>query len=121
MEDEQENTQTFGINLESNTVGGKIDDLEAVKQSIYLILSIEADKYIIYPYTYGIQTLDLIGKPIHYVMAVIPERISEALSNDDRITNVSDFEFEVNHNKLHVRFVVHTIYGDVNEETVVNY
>lgn len=98
-----------------------IDGLEAVKQAIYLILSIEADQYIIYPYTYGIRTVDLFGKPIYYVMAVIPERIKEALFYDDRITDVSDFEFEVNGNKLAVKFIVHTIYGDIEEEMVVQY
>lgn len=98
-----------------------IDGLDAVRQAVYLILSIEADKYIIYPYTYGIRTIDLFGKPIYYVMAVIPERIKEALLTDNRITDVSDFEFNVNGNKLTVKFVVHTIYGNLEEEMVVQY
>lgn len=102
-------------------IGSTIDGLNAVKQAVYLILSIEADKYIIYPYTYGIHTVDLFGKPVYYVMAVIPERIKEALFRDDRITDVSDFEFEVNGNKLAVKFIVHTIYGDIEEEMVVQY
>lgn len=104
-----------------NIISGEVDGLEALKQSIYLMLSVEADQYIIYPYTYGIQTLDLIGKPSYYVMAVIPDRITEALLRDDRITDVSDFEFDINGNKLTVKFVVHSIYGEVNEETVVVY
>ena len=85
------------------------------------MLSIEADQYIIYPYTYGINTLDLIGKPSYYVIAVLPERITETLLSDDRITDVSDFEFEVNKNKITVKFTVHTIYGEVKEETEVAY
>ena len=143
-ENEQENTQTFGIfeilktkknNAKSRSinpdeesediithyVGSKIDDLEAVKQSIYLMLNIEADQYIIYPWTYGINTLDLIGKPHYYVMAVLPNRIKETLMSDDRITDVTDFEFNVDRNKLTVKFIAHTIYGDVDEETVVSY
>lgn len=114
-------TQTFGINLQQNFMSGKIDDLDAIRQAIYLLLSIEADQYIIYPYTYGIRTIDLFGKPSYYVMAVIPERIKEALFRDDRITDVSDFEFEVNGNKLGVKFIVHTIYGNLEEEMVVQY
>ena len=93
----------------------------ALQQSIFLMLSTEADQYIIYPYTYGINTLDLIGKPVYYVMAVIPERIKTTLLSDDRVTDVTNFEFEVNGNKLTVKFVVHSIYGDVEEETVVVY
>lgn len=102
-------------------ISGKVDGLVALQQNIFLMLNTEADQYIIYPYTYGISTLDLIGKPSYYVMAVIPQRITEALLSDDRITDVSDFEFEVNGNKLTVKFVVHSIYGEIEEETVVIY
>lgn len=118
-ESKVQNTQTFGLNINQNTIGGKVDDLIALQQSIYLMLNIEADQYIIYPYTYGVKTLDLIGKPSYYVMAVIPNIIKEALLSDDRIIDVSDFEYEVNKNKLTVRFIAHTIYGDVVEETAV--
>lgn len=104
-----------------NVIGGKIDGLAALKQSVYLMLSIEADQHIIYPYTYAMKKLDLIGKPSYYVAAVIPGRIKETLIRDDRITDVSDFEFEIKRNKLTVKFVVHTIYGEFNEETVVSY
>lgn len=120
-EAEQERTKTFSLNMAGNIIVGNIDGLEALKQCIYIMLSVEADQHIIYPYTYGIQTLDLIGKPRHYVMAVIPERITETLLSDDRITDVSDFEFEIDGHKLTVKFVVHSIYGEMEEETVVIY
>lgn len=120
-ENEQAKTQTFALNMKKNIISGKVDGLVALQQSIYLMLNVESDQYLIYPYTYGINTLDLFGKPSYYVMAVIPERITETLLSDDRVTDVSDFEFEVNGNKLTVRFVVHSIYGEVEEETVVVY
>lgn len=106
---------------EVNFISGMIDGRAALEQSIYLMLSIEADHYIIYPYTYGIKTLDLIGKPMYYVMAIIPERIKETLLSDDRITDVTDFEFETAKNKLTVKFLVHSIYGEMEEETEVIY
>lgn len=118
---EQKNTKTFGIDLNKNIVGGMIDELEALRQSIYLMLSIEADQYIIYPYTYGMNTLDLIGKQDYYVMAVLPDRIKELLLTDSRIIDVTDFEFESEKNKIHVTFVVHSIYGSTVGETVVTY
>ena len=121
IEDELKSTQTFKIDIPGKRIIGKIDELEALKQGIYLMLSIEADQHIIYPYTYGINVLDLIGKPYYYVVAVIPERITKALLNDDRILNVSDFEFEVNKNKVGVKFIVHTIYGEIEGETEVTY
>lgn len=118
---DEENTKTFSINFNENIMMGVIDEVEALKQSIYITLNTEADQYIIYPYTFGIKTVDLFGKPSYYVMAVLPERIKEALLSDDRITNVSDFDFEVQKNKIHATFVVNTIYGNINERMVVMY
>ena len=115
----KENTETFGINLTENRVNGQIDGLEALKQSIYLMLNIEADKHIIYPYTYGVTTADLIGKPDYYIIAVLPGRIKEALMMDDRITNVSDFQFKITRRTIGVTFVVTSIYGNIVEETEV--
>lgn len=121
-ENEQEKTKTFLINVDENVISGTVDELEALKQSIYLMLNIEADQYIIYPYTYGVNTLDLIGKPSYYIIAVLPERLKETLMSDDRVTDVSNFEFEVKNNKIAVKFNVSTIYGENFEsETVVTY
>ena len=119
--EKQQNTKTFRLDMFNNTVGGKVDGLVALKQHIYLTLNIEADQYIIYPYTLGVKTLDLIGKPSYYVMAVLPGRIKEALLSDSRITDVSDFEFEVTANKINTKFVIHSIYGKIEEETAVIY
>ena len=119
---ESEATKTFAIKISENIIGGTIDDLNALRQAIYLRLSIEADQHIIYPYTYGLQTLDLIGKPVYYVAAIIPDRIKTTLLDDSRITDVTDFEFETNKGKLMVKFVVHTIYGEnITEEVMVTY
>ncbi len=101
---------------------GAIDGIDALKQSIAMRLSTEADQYIIYPYTYGITTLDLYGMPFYYIMAVLPKRIIDALKEDDRITKVSNFSFKtLGKNKLHTTFTVHSIYGDVTSEMTVSY
>jgi hypothetical protein len=120
-EDEKMNTKTFVINTLDECMGGKIDGIEALKQSIYMMLNTEADQHIIYPYTYGMKTIDLIGKPSYYVVGVLPNRITETLMKDTRITNVSDFEFEINRNKLTVKFTVHSVYGDFKDETGVTF
>ena len=92
---------------------GYTDDLEAVKQAIYLILNIERYDYPIYSWDYGIELKDLFGKPIPYVMSELPDRVKEALTMDNRIMDVVDFEFERNKNKLHTTFTVKTIYGNI--------
>lgn len=101
-------------------INGNTDDLLALQQSIYLILGTERYEHIIYSWDYGVELLDLIGKPIPYVMAVIPRRITEALTQDDRIEDVTDFEFEHNKQKLHVTFVVKSILGDIPVSTEVD-
>lgn len=108
---------TFG---NTDRIDGYIEDLEAVKQAVYLILSTERYQYIIYSWDYGVELLDLIGQPMPYVMSEIPRRITEALTQDDRIIDVKDFEFEKNHTKLHTTFTVVTSLGDLPTEMEVD-
>lgn len=116
-------TNTYHIEHREADVDDRIvgytDDLEAVKQAIYLILNIERYDYQIYSWDYGVELKDLFGKPIPYVMAEVPDRIKDALTMDNRITDVVDFEFERNKGKLHTTFTVKTIYGDVPYSTEV--
>ena len=98
---------------------GHVDDLEAIKQTIYLILSTERYKYIIYSWDFGVELADLIGKPMTYVMSELPRRITEALTQDDRISDVVDFEFTRNGKKLHTTFTVITTAGNIPTELEV--
>ncbi|AZK48786.1 DUF2634 domain-containing protein [Paenibacillus lentus] len=118
---ENQPTKTFKLNLDKNRIVGKIDEIEALKQAIFLILSCERYEHIIYSWNYGFESNDLIGKPIDFVMSEVKRRILEALLQDERITGVDSFEFNRNKKKLHVTFTVHSIYGDFTEETAVNH
>lgn len=96
-----------------NRINGLLDDLDAVEQSVYLILGTERYKFPIYSWDYGIELADLFGKPMPFVMAELPERIKEALTVDERISNVTDFEFTQNGKKLEVSFTVVTDAGNL--------
>ena len=114
--------RTYRIVVQNNNedrISGYTDDLEAVKQAIYLILSTERYQHIIYSWDYGVELLDLIGKPMSYVMAELPRRIIEALTQDNRITNVKDFEFNHKGNKLFTKFTVVTNVGNISTELEV--
>lgn len=100
-------------------ISGYIDDTEAIIQSIYLILSTERYKHLIYSWDYGVELVDLFGKPMNYVISEIPRRIEDALKQDDRITTVKDFEFEPKKNKLHFTFTVVTTIGNIDAEMEV--
>lgn len=103
----------------SDRLNGFIDDIDSVIQAIYLILSTERYKFIIYSWDYGIELLDLIGKPMPYVMSELPRRITEALVMDDRIDDVIDFEFETSGSKLHTTFTVVTNIGNISTDLEV--
>ena len=117
-------TKTYKINHMSKNefetkpdrISGYIDDLEAVKQAIYLILSTERYAHGIYSWDYGIELIDLFGKPAPYVMSELERRITEALVQDDRIIDVKDFEFEQNGKMIHVTFSVISNVGNISSE-----
>lgn len=108
-----------GVTTSSDRIGGYIDDLDAIKQAIYLILNTERYEHIIYSWDYGVELLDLIGQPIPYVISEVPRRIKDALTQDDRIDDVVDFEFEIDKHKLHTTFTVITNLGDISTELEV--
>lgn len=112
-------SRTFKLNTDKNTINGTIDELEAVKQAIYLILNIERYDYVIYSWNYGFETKDLIGEEYSYVCSELKRRIEEALTQDTRITGADAFYFEKNKGKVNVTFTAHTIYGDAETETEV--
>jgi len=115
----EEPTQTWKI--KGNRIIGYTDEIEAMEQAIYLILNIERYKHEIYDWNYGIELADLFGKDKAYVYSELKRRIKEALTTDDRITDVSGFIFESPERSIvHVKFIVHTIFGDIETSKEVS-
>ena len=112
-------SKTYKLDIENNRLAGYTDSLDAIKQAIYLILNTERYEYLIYSWDYGLEMNDLYGKEMYYVMSEVQRRIIDALSQDDRITSVDNFQVTRNRNSLSVTFTAHTIYGDVNNSTEV--
>ena len=97
------------------------DNLEAVEQTVYKILNTERYSYLIYSWNYGIELDDLFGQPVTYACPEIERRVTEALLQDDRITGVDNFEFDTSKKGVvSATFTVHTIFGDLEIEKVVN-
>ncbi|WP_270942521.1 DUF2634 domain-containing protein [Romboutsia lituseburensis] len=107
-------SKTFQI--KENRIIGICDKLDALKQSIDLILSIERYKYPIYSWNYGIELNDLYGEHISYVIPELERRIKESLLQDDRIKDVDSFTFKITKNTVYTTFLVHSIYGDISVE-----
>ena len=115
-------THTYKMNLESNLIRGYTDGQEAMKQAIYKILNTERYQYVMYSWNYGIELLDLYGEPVSYVCPELERRITEALTWDDRIQSVDNFEFNISKKgEILVTFTAHTVFGDVVAEKEVNF
>lgn len=112
-------SKTWRIDFDNNVVTTMINDLESVRQAAILILSTERFEHIIYSYQYGVELLDLFGESQPYVMSEVKRRITEALTQDDRIAGVSDFNFTRSKRGLNVTFKVTCNVGQFNAETEV--
>lgn len=69
-------------------IAGKVDDLEAVEQTIEHILSIERYAYPIYDDNYGVELEKYIGQDFTFLEATIEDTLREALTQDDRILDI---------------------------------
>lgn len=122
FEIEQQPTYTYKMNFKDDSVHGFTDEQEAMKQAIYKILMTERYQYIMYSWDYGIETLDLYGEPVSYVCPELERRITEALLCDERIEDVSDFNFDTSEKgAVKASFTVHTVFGEVQAEREVNF
>ena len=122
LEMETEPSVNYKMNIKQDIINGTVDEFEAMKQVIYKILNTERYQYIIYSWNYGIELMDLFGMPVIYVIPELERRITEALIQDERIESVDDFEFDSSEKRtVKASFTVHTIFGDVQTEKVVNY
>lgn len=116
---ERQPSLTYGLNIAKGSVSGKLDELEAVRQSIYKILNTERYRHLIYSWGHGVELGNLIGESPSYAIPEIKRRITEALMQDDRITGVDAFSFTTERNKILVTFEASTIYGNVETEREV--
>lgn len=113
-------SKDFALDYKNNTVNGMREGLEEVKQAVFFILNTERYQHLIYPWSYGVELVDLIGQPMEYAIPEVERQITEALMQDDRIDSVDNFEFEQNKRRLKVTFTVHTNIGDFDSVKVVD-
>ena len=116
-------SRTYKIEVRSENndrINGYVDDLDSIQQAIYVILNTERYNFNIYSWDYGVELVDLIGQPTSYVLSEIPRRVKEALIQDNRITDVKDFTFEIDKKKVHTTFTVITESGDISTELEVS-
>jgi hypothetical protein len=100
--------KTYDLSNMNRFIEGK----EAVRQAVIKILSTERFFCPVYSTDYGFEFHDLIGLDCDYVCVMLEQRITDALVADERITEVSDFDFSIKKNVIFASFIVHSIYGE---------
>lgn len=111
---------TYNINRNTNRISGYIDGKDAIIQAVFLILQTERYESMIYNWYYGSELDTLIGQNRDYVTSELQRIIREALIEDDRINEVSDFIIEFKDDVASIEFVVESNVGDITINWEVN-
>ena len=120
LEEEKEPTLTYLVRLDNADIFGKTDEIEAMKQAIYKIISTERYQHEIYSWNYGIELNDLFGKPKSYIRSEIVRRFEEALLQDDRILSLKDISVTFEKRGIvSIFFTAETTVGTLTVERVV--
>ena len=107
------------INKETNRIEGTVDGQAAVRQAVEIILNVERFRWQIYrPYS-GMEWDGLIGQDPGYVGAELQRRVIDALTVDDRVTGISDYDYTVDGSSLYAVFTVNSVYGSIAESLEV--
>ena len=107
------------INKETNRIEGTVNGQAAVRQAVEIILNVERFRWQIYrPYS-CMEWDGLIGQDPGYVGAELQRRVINALTVDDRVTGISDYDYTVDGSSLSAVFTVNTVYGSIAESVEV--
>jgi len=105
--------------ISGNKISGFIDEIEAVKQAVLLILNTERYEHIIYSRNYGVELKGVFGKPMPLASSEVKRRIEEALLADDRILSIQNFSFRAKGDVLKTSFTVKSKFGEFDIEKAV--
>ena len=114
---ETEPAPEYEIDFDTMTLTGRmITGVDAVKQWIRLCLEVPRYRYTQYPWTYGQDFEELIGKGYsEATLKPMLERMTEeALSQNTDIKGLSRFSVKKDGDHVTMSFLVDTVYGDAD-------
>ncbi len=114
--DEYKEPCEYGIDFETGQLTGeKVYGLEAIKVWIWIALHTPRYRHAIYSWNYGSDLEDLIGKGYtqDYINTEAPRMIEECLLVNPNITGITDYNFNLENDRLTGVFTVKTTYGEV--------
>ena len=108
------------VDFESGDNGQPKSVLDAVAQDVRFALSTDRYNWPIMGSNFGVTFDDLIGTDYNYIRSEVVRRIRDALSIDDRILQVDDFQFTpLEDSGILISCVVQTTFGDVSVSTTI--
>mgnify|MGYP001286649686 FL=1 len=120
VEEVQQPSKTYKLDFEKRRIFGMTDGLEAVKQAVFKILQTDRFRYLIYSPDYGMEWNGLVGANPAFIRSELRRRITEALIQDDRIEDVTDFQIDVTGDAATVRFTVVSSFGSFTQEVTTS-
>lgn len=113
---------TYRIDDETDQSLKMIDNIEAVQQTFKFIVETERYAYPVFSQDFGMDWSNLIGQPDDFIISEVVYRLKDALSIDDRFTDVSlskNKGFEINGDSITLYIDVETIYGNFSTQLEV--
>lgn len=116
-EKEEEVYKEYEIDWETGQLTGRIvEGLEAVKVWIYLALQTERYVFEQFTWDYGNELSTLIGTSNNqeYLQMEVKRMVKDCLSVNEHITDIDNFQCEVEDEKITITFTAVTDYGEVD-------
>lgn len=112
----EQTTRTYRADFARGRISGYADGISAMEQAVLLILSTARFRYVVYSWDYGSELGGVLGDDFQLAESEIKRLVREALTQDERVTDVDGFVFtRTARNTLNVSFTVRTIFGELNE------
>lgn len=112
-------TNTYYVDELSNQIRGFTDGHAAMVQAVKVVMAVDRYKYQIISPNFGMEYDGLIGADFGFICSELKRRIQDSFIPDNRVTSVDDFVFTDEGESMTVTFVVYTVYGPVQADTVI--
>lgn len=111
----------FYETVQVDRISGFIDDIDAIKQAVYHILSIERFSCLIYDNNYGVELQQYIGQDFEYLKVTVQKTLEEALMQDERIISIEVIDVEkIDNETANVKLLIQANIGEIQMEVNVN-
>lgn len=122
LEEKEQPSRTYKLDLDNGRILGFVDEQEAVRQAIRKALITPRWKCLIYDNQYGSEIEDAVTKndaTREYIKSVVPDFVRDCLKPDSRILGVSNFEFDFRDDNTYISFDADTIFGKITIGEVI--